>query len=407
MDIHAIRSSVAGSLEPIRALRHDLHRHPELSFHESRTSGVVQRELGAMGISFVAGLGAAQPADKGNGVLGYIPASGSPEKAPTIALRADIDALPIAEETGREYASTTPGVMHACGHDGHTSMLLGAARVIGAAATRPNNVLLIFQPAEENGAGAEKMCRDGALDGRHFPGRAGAVSAVYGLHGWPEMELGTIGIRDGAMLAATDEFRVIVHGKGGHAAQPHLTLDPIVCASALVTALQTIASRRFSPFEPVVVTVGEFHAGSANNIIPESAMLHGTIRTLTDAARTLAEQEFHQLAAQVCAAHGCRAEVIFRRGYPATRNAAEPTNRFRKIAAETVGPDRLIEREHPTMGGEDFAYYGAHAPTTFFFLGLRPKAQATYPGLHTPRFDFNDDALQTGIELMAALALSP
>jgi len=396
----ALRPLVEGAVPHVTAIRRDLHRHPELMFEERRTSAVVCRELEALGIEHKAGLAG------GTGVLGFLPATRAPDSARrpptrTVALRADMDALPIEEQTGAPHASTVRGVMHACGHDGHTSILLGAARVLSQLPDRPHHVMFIFQPAEEGGAGGEKMCRDGALAGSVLGTK---VDVIYGLHGWPELPLGHVATRSGPLLASTDDFIVTIRGRGGHAAYPHLCIDPVVVAAHVITALQTIASRRVNPVDAVVVTVADLRAGShANNIIADSATFNGTIRTLRDDTRALAEQEFKKIVAGVCESLGARAEIEWHVGYPSTRNDEGATERFRRIARETLGPQRYQEREHPTMGGEDFSFYGRHVPACFFFLGLKPEGGAC-PGLHTPKFDFNDAALPTGIEMMCRLA---
>lgn len=395
----ALRAAVNAVVPGVRDIRHDLHRHPELMFEERRTSGVVARELSALGIKHVAGLAG------GTGVLGYLPATVDPSRAAagvkTVALRADMDALPIPENTGKPYASLTPGAMHACGHDGHTSMLLGVARTLAGMAHRPNNVLFVFQPAEEGGAGGEKMCEGGVLSGKLLGTPA---DVIYGLHGWPELPLGSVATRDGPLLAATDEFTLTVTGKGGHAAYPHLCIDPIVVSAQIVTALQTISSRRASPVDAVVVTVGSIHGGHAENVIPHSVELTGTIRSLKAETRAMCEREFRQIVTGIAQTMGATATIQWRVGYPVTENHPEPTARFRAVARDVLGAQHVLERESPTMGGEDFAFYGKHVPACFFFLGLRPEGRDTYPGLHTPEFDFNDDALPLGIELFVRLA---
>lgn len=396
---HPLADRVRADVPRVTAIRRDLHAHPELSFGESRTSAIVQRELTDLGVRFTAGLA------RGTGVVGFIPATIDPAAAPTIALRADMDALPIEEATGAPYASKHAGVMHACGHDGHTAILLGAARAIAASASRPNHVVLVFQPAEEGGAGGKLMCDEGALSGA-ITGRA--VDHVYGLHGWPDVPLGTVATRDGPLLAATDDFAVTIRGKGGHAAYPHLCVDPVVVGAHVIAALQTIASRRVAPTDSVVLTVPSLRSGGpANNIIHDTAEFIGTIRTLRDSTRALAREEFHRIVRGVSEALGAGAEIAWHDGYPATVNDPLATARFRRIARRALPPGRILEREHPTMGGEDFSYYGAHAKACFFFLGLRPPGPVEWPGLHTPRFDFNDEALPVGVELMARLALEP
>jgi amidohydrolase len=396
-----LRSLIAAEVPGLVEFRRTLHARPELSDHEHETSKTIQRELGALKIAFKNGFG-----NKATGVVAHIPPTDAKNAGkPAVALRADIDALPITEATGKAYASTCPGVMHACGHDGHITMLLGAARVL-LKSERPQPVTLIFQPAEEHGGGADVMCRQGALKGASGGGLGPEVARIYGLHGWPGVELGTVATRPGPLLAATDDFDLYVRGVGGHAAYPHLCRDPIVAGAAVVSALQTFASRAVAPYEAVVCTVGQFNAGSADNIIPEFARLSGTIRTLTPETRKLAKERFYQIAEQTCTAHGCRAEIVWRPGYPVTANDADETERFCAIAGAALGPGKVQRVEQPTMGGEDFAYYGQHVPSCFFFLGLKPAGAARFPALHQPDFDFNDDAIPLGVEMLCRVALA-
>ncbi len=365
-------------------------------FEEFRTSGVVAQELDSLGIAHSAGLA------RGTGVLGFLPATTkAPEDAKTIALRADMDALPITEETGASYTSTTPGVMHACGHDGHTAGLLGAARVLSKS-ERQHNVLLIFQPAEEGGGGANILCEEGALDGSII-GRP--VDQVYGAHGFPDLEVGRVSTRDGVMFASTDEFSLRIKGKGGHAAYPHHGVDPVVVGAHLITALQTIISRRIAPVESGVITIGAVHAGTTFNVIPDTCTMQGTIRALNTETRRFLEEEFRLIVNNTCAAFGASAEIDWNNGYPATVNDAEPTERFRQVARRAIGEELVMEKPTPTMGGEDFSYYALRVPACFFLVGLRPKDWHTSPGLHTPRFDFNDEALPVAIEVLSRLAL--
>jgi hippurate hydrolase len=394
-----LRTLIQSELPSLLALRHDLHRNPELSMQERRTSEVIQKELKAAGLAIKAGLGG------GTGVLGHLHATTGGKDDGTVALRADIDALPIVERTGKAYASSTPGVMHACGHDGHTSILIGAARVL-AKMDRPRPVLFLFQPAEEDGGGAERMCQEGCLAGEKGGGLGPApASRIYGLHGWPTLEVGKVASKPGPMMASTDDFVVTVKGVQCHGAYPHAGRDAILASAHIITALQLIASRSASPLDSVVCTVGQINAGTANNIIPETCTLIGTVRALRPAVRTLAKQRFFEIVEHTARAHGCEARIQWNEGYPVTENDAELTEKWLSVARTTLGADRVQLVDQATMGGEDFAYYGRHAKACFYFLGLRPRNAETYPTLHQPDFDFNDDALATGVELMCELAL--
>lgn len=388
----------AAELARLREIRRDFHQHPELSRQERRTSDAVARELRACGVDVKAGLGG------GTGVLGYLPPT-TPSSAPGVALRADMDALPIVERTGKPYASRTEGVMHACGHDGHTTILLGAARALARLPVRERGVTFIFQPAEEDGGGAEIMCREGVLAGLAGGGLGTPVARVYGLHAWPSVEVGKVATRVGPMMASTDDFVLTVRGRQCHGAYPHQGADSIVASAHIITALQTVASRSVAPIDSTVVTVGQINAGTANNIIPETCTLIGTVRALRGETRRLAKERFFALAEHTARAHGCAAEIQWNEGYPVTENHPDAVARFFGVAREVLGPERVETVEQPTMGGEDFAYYGQHVPACFYFLGMRPRGVTTFPSLHQADFDFNDDALPVGVELMCALAL--
>ncbi len=392
-----LRESVAGAQDVAVETRHDLHTHPELGYKEHRTSGVVQARLTQLGVEFKAGLAG------GTGVLAWIPATSNPDSARTIALRADMDALPIVENTGLPYKSIHPGVMHACGHDGHTTILMTTAGVLSRLSERPNNVLLIFQPAEEGGAGGQKLCQEGALKGKII---GKPVDIIFGLHGYPNLEVGHVTTRNGPLLAAASQFVVHIEGKGSHAAYPHFGIDPIVVGAHIVTALQTIASRSVKPLDSVVVTIGKVVAGVAHNVIPQTADLHGTLRVLVDATGTLARQRIQEISVHVASAFGATATVEWIVAYPVTFNTPSASVEFREVACKTLGEAQLHEEPHPSMGGEDFSFYGREIPASFFFLGLRPAGQDTYPGLHSPEFDFNDNAIPTGVEMMCELAMS-
>jgi len=388
--------AVARAIPAALAIRHDLHRHPETCYTEHRTAAQIQARLSALEVEFVGGLA------RGTGTLAWLPATQPGGNC--IALRADIDALPIHEETGLEYASTFPGRMHACGHDGHTATLLATIDVLRHAPTRPHDLLFLFQPAEEGGAGGLAMVEDGALDGRVL-GRP--ADFIYGLHGWNEAALGEVITRDGALMAATDSFAIHVIGRGAHAAAPHTGADPVLASAHVITALQSVVARNMDPAEAMVVTVANIHGGLADNVIPDRVTLGGTLRTLTDRDRAFGRDRIQAIAEGTAQALGCRAEVEWREGYPVTRNEPRATERFRRIVRARLGESAVQDRAHPVMGGEDFSYYGLQIPASFFFLGVRPVGEATYPNLHSPQFDFNDNAIAIGAGCFAALALDP
>lgn len=390
-----LRSTIDADHSYLTQFRHDLHTHPELMYEEVRTSERVRNELSNVGIEFVGGLAG------GTGVVGWLPSTGDSANAMTIALRADMDALPIFEETGVPYASQTQGKMHACGHDGHTTILLGAARALKATQQRDNNVLFVFQPAEEGGAGADRLVKEGVLDGSVI-GRP--VDAIYGLHGNPWINAGDFSVRNGPMMAATDDIGATITGLGGHAAMPDRTADPVVAIAHIITALQSIASRNVSPLDSIVFSVTTLTAGHANNVIPDKTSFTGTMRTLQPETRVLGKQRFYEVVEGIAAAMGCKAEVYWHEGYPVTVNNVEATDRLRRIAAGVVG-DRLSEEPHPTMGGEDFSFYGYKVPACFYYAGLRRPGDENPAGLHTPRFDFNDAVIPDCVQMMCALAL--
>jgi amidohydrolase len=391
-----LRAVIDASYSEDVEIRHDLHRHPELGYQESRTSGKVREHLENQRIDLCGNLAG------GTGVLGYLPATSNPDTARTVALRADMDALPISEETGVEYVSENPGVMHACGHDGHTTILMATARALSKMPERPNNVLFVFQPAEEGGAGGDRMCKEGVLNGR-LMGRPADV--IYGLHGNPWVELGHVSTRNGPIMASATELAITVHGKGSHAAYPHFGIDPIVVTAQIVTALQTVASRNVDPLDSVVVTIGKIDAGVAHNVIPESVTMKGTLRTLNDETFQTATHRIREIVRHVAEAFGARAEVEFVSSYPVTFNHDAPTERFRQVARAALGEEFVHEEAFPSMGAEDFSFYGREIPACFYFLGLKGPEHETYPNLHSPRFNFNDAAIPVGVELMCELAL--
>jgi len=395
-DLHQrVRSLIDHLLPELVDLRHDLHAHPELGYEEHRTSTVVQDQLRDAGIEFTPGLAG------GTGILGHLPGS-----APNaLGLRADMDALPITEQTGCPWSSTHEGVMHACGHDGHTTMLVGAARVLKQLADEsplPQPVSFVFQPAEEGGAGGKRMCEDGCVDGSVL---GPPMKAMYGQHGWPAWPLGVVGSRPGAMLAAADRFDITVEGLGGHAAMPHTTNDPVLAAASIVTALQQVISRNVNPVEGGVISVTRIEGGSAYNVIPGSVHLAGTLRALEPDALATASRRLAEVVDATARACGCTARLEYHEGYPVTRNDPTAFETFETIARDTLGTDRVEPMVLPVMGGEDFSYYGQLVPACFFVLGLLPPGQEAMPGLHHPAFDFNDEALATGVEVLCRLAL--
>jgi len=363
--------------DDIVAWRHDLHRHPEILYEVHRTAAVVAEKLRDFGCDeVVTGLGR-------TGVVGVIrgkrTASGR-----VIGLRADMDALPIREVTGKGYASTVDGAMHACGHDGHTAMLLGAARYLAETRTFDGTAVVIFQPAEEGGGGGRAMVEDGLME------RFG-IEEVYGMHNKPGLPVGAFAIRKGPIMAATDEFTIDITGRGGHAARPHDTIDPIIVGTQIVQALQTIASRSVDPIHSVVVSVTKFHAGDAYNVIAETARIGGTVRTLDAGVRDLAEARIRQIVDGVAATNGAQIVLDYDRNYPITRNHSGPTEFAASVAADVVGPARVDLDVPPMMGGEDFSYMLEARPGAFIFVGNGNSA-----GLHNPAYDFNDDVIPIG-----------
>jgi amidohydrolase len=405
-----LRELIAAEMPDLIAVRHDLHAHPEIGYEEDRTSQVVQRELNNTGVEFAANLAG------GTGVLGYLPASGGsassihnpkPRIQNSIGLRADMDALPIEETSGLSYASTVPGKMHACGHDGHTTILIGAARVLAKLARSnhgglPRPVAFFFQPAEEGGAGAQKMIDDGCLHGKVL---GPPVREMFGLHGWPRLPQGVVATKPGPLLAASDRFDITVKGVGAHAAFPHASRDPVVAAAAIVSALQTIASRNIGPLESVVVSVTMVHAGSAYNVIPSLAKIGGTVRWLTPQVLDIALRRLNEIATAVAKAYGCEATLDYRTGYPVTLNDPGAVDTFNRVAIQSIGEQRVLTLPQPVMGGEDFSFYCHHVPSCFFVLGLIPPGKQSMPDLHQPDFNFNDDAIPLGVEMFCRLAL--
>ena len=368
---------IADLADEIASWRRDFHENPEIMYETVRTAAKVADLLRSFGLDeVVTGIGR-------TGVVGVIRGKNG-GAGRVIGLRADMDALPIAEMTGLPYASKTPGKMHACGHDGHTSMLLGAAKYLAETRNFNGTAVVIFQPAEEGGAGAKAMIDDGLMT-------RWAIDEVYSLHNLPGLPVGEFAIRKGPIMAATDEFRITITGRGGHAAKPHETVDPIITGTQIVSALQTIASRAVNPLDSVVVSVTIFEAGTAFNVIPETATLRGTIRSLTDATRDLAEKRLNEIVNALCTAYGATAEIEFRRGYPVTANHDDQTDFAVSVAEEIAGPERVQRETEPMMGGEDFSYMLLERPGAYIFAGNGDSAS-----LHHPRYNFNDGLIPSG-----------
>ncbi|MDX1991616.1 MAG: amidohydrolase [bacterium] len=365
--------------------RRDFHRHPELAFQEVRTAGIVARELQNLGLEVQAGVGR-------TGVIGLLEGA---QDGPTVLVRADMDALPIIEENQTDYVSATPGIMHACGHDGHTAIALGVAKLF--AQQRENlagRIKFVFQPAEEIVGGAKAMIADGALD-------SPKPDVSLGLHLWNTMPLGVIGVADGPVMAAASVFTIIINGKGGHAASPHLANDPVVCAAQLILALQSIVSRNVNPFDTAVVSVTMMKASDADNIIPERVELQGTFRTFTLEVRDFVDRRIREISEAIATAMNCTVEVTTGHGVPPTINDPKVAARVREIFTPIVGADNL-DMSSRTMGAEDMSLFMEKVPGMYFFVGSANEARGLNYGHHHPRFDFDEDALPLGVALLSA-----
>jgi amidohydrolase len=378
---------VESVLQDMISLRRDLHAHPELGFHEERTSKRVAEILASAGNLSIR-----------TARTGIVALLNKDRRGPCLAIRADMDALPIVEQTGVPYASQTPGTMHACGHDGHTSCLVGAALVLSRVADEiPGKIKFIFQPAEENDGGGRFMVEAGVLENPH-------VDAALALHAWPAQPVGTISVRPGPAMAAVDTVVVTVSGKGSHGAYPHRGIDPVLTAAHIVVALQSIVSRTIDPVDCGVVTVGSIHAGSAPNIIPSDCRMELTLRSHRRDTRTHLQKMVKQVAENTAQAYGATANVDLQEGYPVTVNDPTLAEWVVAVGREVLGADRATDTDPPSMGAEDFAFYAERVPAVMFRLGVRPRDMETYPSLHNPQFNFNDDALATGIRMFCELA---
>ncbi len=370
--------------DEVAGWRRRIHENPELLFDLFKTSKLVEEKLKSFGLDEVV------PGIAKTGVVGVI--KGNLGDGPTIGLRADMDALPISEITGKDWASKTPDVMHACGHDGHTAMLLGAAKYLAETRNFAGSIAVIFQPAEEGGGGGNVMVQEGMME--RF-----AIDKVFGMHNMPGLPVGEFATRVGPLMAATVEFTITVTGRGGHAAQPNKTIDPIVISSQIVSAMQSIVSRSTNPVDSLVVSVTKFNAGTAYNVIPEDAVIAGTCRYLNKEVGEMAVERLTEIANSIAVAHGAKADVKIDWNYPVTVNHEEETGFAADIASEIAGLGKVERNVPPVLGGEDFSYMLEARPGAFIFIGNGESA-----GLHHPEYDFNDEVIPHGISYWVKLA---
>jgi amidohydrolase len=379
-----IVNRVADLHNEIKEWRRDFHAHPELRYDVHRTAGSVAEKLKSFGCDeVVPGIGR-------TGVVGVI--RGRKPGNKVVGLRADMDALPLEEETGLPYKSTVPGKMHACGHDGHTAMLLGAAKYLAETRNFAGTAIVIFQPAEEGGAGALAMVKDGLIS------RFG-IQEVYGMHNYPGLPIGQFAIRPGPIMAAADHLQIEIEGKGGHAARPHLSIDTILVGAQMISQLQSIVARNIDPLESAVVSVCMFQAGHTDNVIPQHALLRGTARSLTPAVRELLHKRIGEVVEGTARLYGASAKVTYTNGYPVVVNHERETAFAADVAREISGKDKVNIDVPPVMGAEDFAFMLAERPGAFIFVGNGDSA-----GLHHPAYDFNDETIPVGTSYWVRLA---
>ncbi|WP_159455552.1 M20 metallopeptidase family protein [Pseudobacteriovorax antillogorgiicola] len=378
-------------LDDVIGFRHQCHQFPERTWQEVDTAKRVAAALAKIdGIEIQEGVGKL-------GVVGILKGA---KPGSTIGLRGDMDALPIHELTDVPYKSKNEGTMHACGHDGHMANLLGAALVLSRLRQHLHGtVKFIFQPAEEGGAGADRMCDDGVLEEPR-------VDAIFGMHGWPEAPEGSVWVKDGPILASNTQFKIEIQGTGCHAAMPHLGTDQILVAARMIDSLQSISSRTIAPTEPIALTIAKINAGTAVNVIPNQAILEGTLRTVSEETRDKVLHKMEVMIQGISQAHGVKSSIETKPIYPETKNHSKPTQYLEEVSRQLLGQDKFKNIPHPSMGAEDFSYYLQRVPGCFFFLGLDDGRRGGYPSLHDPTFDFNDRVLSTGIKVFSHLALA-
>jgi amidohydrolase len=388
-----IKSAADRIFEKVRGYREHIHANPELSYHEHETMQYVSEQLSAIGVEHQTGIGE-------TGIVGIIRGDQHDANASCVALRADLDALPILEANDVPYKSKVDGVMHACGHDVHTSILLGAAEVLNEIRNElPQPVKLIFQPGEEkNPGGATYMIRDGALE-------SPKVDRIYALHVFPDMETGEVGFKEGLYMASCDEVHLTIIGKGGHGATPHLCIDPIFTGAEIITSLQQIVSRKCDPKTPCVLSFGHFEALGATNIIPETAHIKGTFRTMNEAWREKALVLIENSIRSIAQSNGAEVELNISRGYPYLENHPETTANMRELSKEYLG-ESVVHDLPIRLTAEDFSYYSQEVPSCFFRLGVRNEEKGIVHGVHHPRFDIDPESLRIGIQMMALAPFS-
>jgi amidohydrolase len=375
-----IINRVADLHDDIKAWRRDLHAHPELLYDVHRTAASVAEKLKAFGCDeVVTGIGR-------TGVVGVIRGSkgGAGTGHKVIGLRADMDALPIEEATNLPYKSTVPGKMHACGHDGHSAMLLGAARYLAETRNFAGTAVVIFQPAEEGGGGGRAMVQDGLMD--RF-----RIEEVYGMHNYPGLPVGEFALRPGALMAAADRLTIEIEGKGGHAARPHISVDTVLVGAQIINQIQSIVARNVDPLQSAVISICLFQAGSTDNVIPQTALLRGTARSLTPEVRDVLERRLHEVVEGTARLYGAKAKLTYKRDYPVTRNHGRQTEFAASVASEVVGKSNVETNVAPVMGAEDFSFMLEARPGAFIFVGNGDSA-----GLHHPAYDFNDEVIPIG-----------